>query len=67
MASSGSTVKFGGKFQVQLLSMTYNCTFSFEKGKGATFQADGSGPFTTNDPKPTMKGTTAHVDLNITG
>ena len=49
MTSSDSTVKFGGKFQVQLLSMTCDCTFRFERGKGATFKADGSGPFTTND------------------
>ena len=67
MTSSDSTVKFEGKFQVQLLSMTYDCTFHFERGKGATFKTVGSGPFTTNDPEPTMKGTTAHVDLNITG
>ena len=60
-------MKFVGKFEVQLLSMTYTCTFRFERGEGATFTVDGSGPFTTNNPEPTLKGTTAHVDLNITG
>ena len=49
--------------------MTFTCTFSFEKGKGATFQAKpaGAGSFTTNDPQPSIQGTTAKIDLNITG
>ena len=68
MASSDSTTRFEGKFKVQLFSGTFTCTFSFEKGKGATFQVDGSSDtFTTNNPKPMIQGATAHIDLNITG
>ena len=64
VASSQSTTRFAGKFQVQFVSKTITCTFSLEKAKGATFQVDGSG---TNNPKPIIQGTTAHIDLNITG
>ena len=40
-----------------------------EKGKGATFDIspDEEGPFTAEKPQPRIQGTTAHIDLNITG
>ena len=49
--------------------MSFTCTFSMEKGKGATFDVspDGEGPFTTDKPQPRIQGTTAHIDLNING
>ena len=68
-ATSGSITRFSGKFQLQLTSMSFTCTFSMEKGKGATFDVspDGTGPFTTDKPQPRIQGTTAHIDLNING
>ena len=68
-AISGSTTRFSGKYQLQLTSMGFTCTFSMEKGKGATSDVnpDGTDSFTTDKPQPRIQGTTAHIDLNING
>ena len=49
--------------------MGFTCTFSMEKGKGATSDVspDGTDSFTTDKPQPRIQGTTTHIDLNING
>ena len=50
------------------MSVKFTCIFSFDKDKGATFEITSNEPrkFSTNDPIPTVQGTTATVNINIT-
>ena len=50
------------------MSISFTCIFTFDKRKGATFKitANGPGKFYSNDPVPTIQGTTANINVNIT-
>ena len=66
VAQSASDTTFSGTFELQLLSMTFECSFSFTKGQGATFDAKPQqGKFTLKYDPPSIEGATATVEVDI--
>ena len=67
VASSTSDTTFSGSFELQLLSMEFQCTFSFTKGVGAKFDPTPSidGKFILKCDGPSVSGSTATLEGNI--
>ena len=60
---------YQGAYQLLLMSASFSCNFSFSKQNGPAFKIandNKSKAFCSNDPIPTLQGTTATVNVNIT-
>ena len=58
---------FTGTFEIQFMSVTFQCSFCFTKGQGATFNtmpSEGGGIKLEYDP-PSIEGSTAILSMNI--
>ena len=66
VAASASDTTFQGTFELQLMSMTFECSFSFTKGQGAKFEASPQeGKFTLKYDPPSIEGSVATLEMDI--
>ena len=66
VAGSVSDTTFSGTLELQLLSMTFECSFNYTKGHGAKFNVkQQTGKFTAHYEGPSIAGSVASLDLYI--
>ena len=67
VADSASDTNFSGTLELQLISMKFECSFSFTKGGGATFDAKPKkGKFTVSHGSPSIEASSATLEVDIT-
>ena len=66
VATSAADMTVSGTFELHLLSMTFECSFSYTKGQGATFDAKPpKGKYTVLYDPPSVEGSTATLEAFI--